>query len=109
MDEQVKEAQYALRLLRVLPQEPQRVHRDRRRHQHEYDQEQERVHDQGLRGDRKRCYHTLCCTNHVLNEFYNVFGVTGEYYIEENRNGNRNTENQESEAVQVFTSSSTSL
>ena len=53
LGEQVKEAQYALRALRVLPQELQRVHRDRRRDQLEHDQEQERVHDQGLHGDRK--------------------------------------------------------
>ena len=53
MGEQVRKAQYALRALRVLPKELQRVHRERRRDQREHDQEQERVYDQGLHGDRK--------------------------------------------------------
>ena len=44
---------YEHREFYILLQEPQRVHRERRRHQREHDQEQERVHDQGLRGDRK--------------------------------------------------------
>ena len=36
----------------------------------------------------------------MLNEFFNVFGVTGENYTEAYRNGDRNTENQESESLE---------
>ena len=44
--------------------------------------------------------YALLCANHVLNEFYNAFGVTGENYTEAYRNGNQNTENQESESLE---------
>ena len=44
--------------------------------------------------------YALLCANHVLNEFYNAFGVTGENYTEAYRNGDQNTENQESQSLE---------
>eukprot|EP00439_Symbiodinium_sp_Y106_P004716 s8591_g1.t1 len=44
--------------------------------------------------------YALLCANHVLNEFYNAFGVTGENYTEAYRNGGQNTENQESQSLE---------
>ena len=44
--------------------------------------------------------YALLCANHMLSEFYDVFGVLSEYYKEETRNGAQNTENQESESLE---------
>ena len=44
--------------------------------------------------------YALLCANHMLSEFYDVFGVFSEYYKEETRNGTQNTENQESESLE---------
>ena len=44
--------------------------------------------------------YALLCANHMLSEFYYVFGVFSEYYKEEIRNGTQNTENQESESLE---------
>ena len=44
--------------------------------------------------------YALLCANHVLSEFYDVFGVFSEYYKEETRNGTQNTKNQESESLE---------
>ena len=44
--------------------------------------------------------YALLCANHMLSEFYYVFGVFSEYYKEETMNGTQNTENQESESLE---------
>ena len=44
--------------------------------------------------------YALLCANHVLSEFYDIFGVFSEYYKEETRNGTQNTKHQESECLE---------
>ena len=44
--------------------------------------------------------YALLCGNHMLSEFYYVFGMFSEYYKEETMNGTQNTENQESESLE---------